>query len=48
VTYRPLLDGDSIGRLLQTLPRKVEARAWGAKTKTLITLVNKNTIAAGV
>jgi hypothetical protein len=42
-----LLIRDSVGRPLQTLPEKVEARAWGVETKTLITLVSENTIAAG-
>ena len=46
-TCWPLLDGDSAGRPLQTLPGKVEAKAWGAGTKTLITLVSKNAIATG-
>ena len=40
VTCWPLLNGDSIGAPLQTLPRKVEAKARGAGTKTLITLVS--------
>ena len=42
----PLLDGDSIGGPLQTLPEKAEAKARGVGTKTLITLVSKNVIAA--
>ena len=48
VTYRPLLDGDSIGGPLQTLPENMEAKAQGAGTKTLITLVSKDTVAIGV
>ena len=47
VTYWPLLDGDSTDGPLQTLPGKAEAKAQGAGTKTLITLVRKNVIAAG-
>ena len=47
VTCWPLLDGDSIGGTLQTLPKKVEAKAWSIETKTLITLVSKKIIAAG-
>ena len=43
----PLLDGDSAGGPLQTLPGKVEAKARGVGTKTLITLMRKNTVAAG-
>ena len=47
VTCWPLLDGDSIGGTLQTLPKKVEAKARGAGTKTLIMLVSKNVVATG-
>ena len=43
----PLLNGDSIGGPLQTLLGKAEAKARGTGTKTLITLVSKNAIAAG-
>ena len=46
-TCRPLLDGDSTGGPLQTLPEKVEAKAQGAGTKTLITLMSKDVIAVG-
>ena len=45
-TRWPLLDGDSIGGPLQTLPGKAEAKARGAE-KTLIMLVSKNTVALG-
>jgi len=37
-----------VGRPLQTLPEKVEVKVWSAETKTLVVLVSKNTIAAGV
>ena len=43
----PLLNGDSVGGPLQTLLGKAEAKARGTGTKTLITLVSKNAIAAG-
>jgi len=47
VTCRPLLKGDFVGRPLQTLPEKVEAKAQGAETKTLITPMSENAIATG-
>ena len=47
VTRQPLLDEDSIGRPLHTLPEKVEVKVWSAKTKTLIALVSKNAVATG-
>ena len=42
-----LLDGDSAGRPLQTLPGKAEAKDRGTGTNTLIMLVSKNVVAAG-
>ena len=47
VTRWPLLDGDSTGGPLQTLPGKAEAKAWDAGKKTLIMLVSKNTVTVG-
>ena len=47
VTRWPLLDGDSIGGPLQTLPGKAEAKAQGAGKKTVIMLVSKNVVATG-
>ena len=46
MTCWPLLDGDSTGGPLQTLPGKAEAKAWDAGTKTLIMMVSKNVVAA--
>ena len=36
-----------MGRPLQTLPEKVEAKARGVEIETLIMLVSENAIAAG-